>query len=198
MKHGLTVYAIDIEHLASIYGCRDENLILAVHRYYHQNNRQKVKYSDQEVKILQAFVQIVNGETLNENYSAVYAAAIQLYCTAFKSELLENAPFHPCSHTWLKEIDQTLEEIGIIQDFRLSELISGKLPLPIPESNKFISFGHVSTVAAYQAFNQLRYEDYMSADNNMIEAIACLKRWLHYVSSAFEAGNNLGLVGFYY
>ncbi|MEM7724939.1 MAG: hypothetical protein AAF208_01040 [Cyanobacteria bacterium P01_A01_bin.45] len=198
MNHGLTVYAVDTEHLESIYGCKDENLILAVHKHYHKNNHQQTKYSQQQIKTLQAFTDIVNGTTLNQHYSVVYAAAIQLYCEVFKSEILENAPFHPCSHTWLQEIDTTLEEIGISQAFRLSKLISGKLPLPVPHHNRLCQFGHVSTAAVYQAFSQLRHEDYMSADNSMIEAIACVKKWLRYVSSAFEAGSHLDLVGFYY
>lgn len=200
---GLIVYAINIDELASIYGSGNEKLISWVRQRCH---KRIVKYSREfsvliehgAPSLLEALEEIVTGKTLNPKYGAIYAYAIEVYCEAFQQDFLNNAPFYPCSYQWLQEVDFALEELGIVKGFRLVNLIDGSLPLPISSSQDLPAFGHITTNVAYQAFEEIKNQDYIGADNTIAEAIGTIKQWLNYVGKRFESSSPVGLLGFYH
>lgn len=200
---GLIVYAINIDELASVYGSGEGNLISWVQQQCHTRIASYDRELSQLIErgapsVLEAWEQIVRGETLNQRYGAIYAYAIELYCEAFQQEYLNNAPFYPCSYQWLQEVDFTLEELGIVEEFRLVKLLDGSLPLPIPPPQDFPAFGYITSIIAYQAFEQIKNQDYIGADNTIAEAISTIKQWLNYVGKRFESGYPVDLVGFYH
>ncbi|MDJ0694733.1 hypothetical protein [Mastigocoleus sp. MO_188.B34] len=200
---GLIVYAINIDELASIYGSGNEKLISLVQKQCHNRI---VKYNREfslliehgAPSLLEALAEIIRGEALNQKYGAIYAYAIELYCEVFQEDFLNNAPFYPCSYKWLQEVDFALEELGIVKEFRLVKLIDGSLPLPIPSVQDLPAFGYITTNIAYQAFEEIKNQDYIGADNTITEAIGTIKQWLNYVGKRFDSSAPVGLVGFYH
>lgn len=200
---GLIAYAINIDELASIYGSGDKKFISWVGQRCHKrivkyNREFSVLIEHGAPSLLEALEEIVKGKTLNQKYGAIYAYAIELYCEAFQQDFLNNAPFHPCSHQWLQEVDFALEELGIVKGFRLEKLIDGSLPLPIPSFQDFPAFGYITTNVVYQAFEEIKNQDYIGADNTIAEAIGTIKQWLNYAGRRFENSSPVGLVGFYH
>ncbi len=200
---GLIVYAINIDELASIYGSEEENLILLVERRCHQRIANYDRNFSRLIErgapsLLEALEEIVKGKTLNQKYGAIYAYAIELYCEAFQQDFLNNAPFYPCSYQWLQEVDFALEELGIVEEFRLVKLINGFLPPPIPSYQDFPAFGHIRADIVYQAFEGIKNQDYIGVDNTITEAIGTIKQWLNYAGQRFESSSPVDLVGFYH
>ena len=185
---GLIVYAINIDELASIYDSGKEELISWVRqrcqrRILNYNREFSLLIEHGAPSLLEALEEIVKGKTLDRRYGAIYAYAIELYCEAFQQDFLNNAPFYPCSYQWLQEVDFALEDLGIVKEFRLLNLIDGSFPLPIPSVQGFPAFGYITTNVVYQAFEEIKHQEYIGADNTIAQAIETIKQWLNYAGT---------------
>lgn len=201
MSYGLIVYQMRIPDLESLYGCQDNMLIEEVQRQcdwmiesYEENFDYAIRNG--APTLLDAFLQIINGDPLNNKYGSVYAYAVKMFCEAYNVRVLNNNPFYPCPFDWLEEIDRVLTDMGIIPEFRLSKLVFGSLPIAIPYPEDFPAYGHIKQPALKQAYQQLQEMEYTGDSLDLDEAIACLTKWLELVN--FDPTEEQGLVGFYH
>lgn len=201
MSYGLMVYQMRILDLESLYGCQDEAMVSEVQNQcswmiesYDESFEDAIALGSPS--LLHAFRQIIKGEPLDRKYGAAYAYAVKMFCEAYNVRVLNNNPFYPCDFAWLEEIDNTLTEMGITPDFRLSKLAFGSLPIAIPYPEDFPAYGHIRRPALKQAYQQLQAVNYRGDSFELDEAIACLTRWLELTD--FDPTGEQGLVGFYH
>lgn len=174
MSYCLTVYAVSVEHLQRVLGSRDEKLI---QRIAEENDYffSRIDEIDDEAGLscADALTQMIRGEVSDDAPGYLYGYALKAICAAVGSEL---PAIYDIVGTgdWSDEVDQALKQAGA--PVRLTQLMYGGSPVPIPEPDDFPSIGNWSPAQVQAASAALKIAD-LAGDTEMAHTLRQIQGW---------------------
>jgi hypothetical protein len=184
MSYGLMVYAVDFEKLKGALGSGDDKIRRSICGRFKQRLAQLGEDSATPEDGFEAVRHLIMGgqKTLpGYLYGYAYECIVDFYGRA-----LDNACFMPCSHGYLEELEQQLQQSGVklgLMDFVYYHKASIELPAP----DDFPGYSYWTPAAVLENLPILQaYAGKTEADRMVLS-------WLEYTASRGE-----GIVGFWY
>jgi hypothetical protein len=176
MSSAINVYAVSIERLKQVVGSRDRSAVDAiVADLEHFLSTIDDIDEDAEMTCAEAVAELVNGETSDDAPGYLYGYALEAICAHVGEELPNICPIAGASD-WIEEVDAVLKRKGI--PVRLSGLVFGGSPVPIPEPDDYPSIGKWPAAEVPGALKAFQSLDVTDIDDEMAETLAQMRGWL--------------------
>ncbi len=199
MGYCINPIAVDLEHVASVVGAKDEALLADLVEQFapriREIDRLVSHYCRDEEGITgrQAMTHILMGERYSEAFGFVYGYALEILCEYF-GELLPNEEWSAMRMAWFDQVDETLASAGVgSSELRVTNLFFRTPPIPLPEIQDFPGIGYVTKAeigAVLSAISEGRLAGV--SDLEVRESLDQLRGWLQ-----VSAGSGRDLVTFY-
>jgi hypothetical protein len=197
MSVGFSAWNIDIRFIQSLYGWKNNERYEALTRALELPIAELARSFAREIASgrqpapADAFRHIIEGHYPHDATGAVYAYVVQSLVDKW-GRSMPNAALMPCGSEFPAKVDAALAAMGI-DAFRLLDLSNGKLPLPLPPIDDYPGFGHLTPVEVRAAHQQFANVEYAGHDEEIADAIECIRKWLKLASKL----KTTGLIAFF-
>jgi hypothetical protein len=176
MSSAINAYAVPLDRLKQVVGSGDQatiDAIVAGHKAFLSS----IDDIDDEATITcaDAVADLVNGEIVENVPGYLYGYGLEAICAHIGEELPNICPIARAT-AWIKGVDALLESKGV--SVRLTTLVFGGSPVPIPEPDDYPGIGEWSASEVPAALAALRSLDLTGVDEEMAETFAQIRGWL--------------------
>jgi hypothetical protein len=190
VSSGISVYAVDVERLKAVLGAVNQPLVDAL--YAEQEGfLDSIDAIDEDAPVycIEAVVHLLNDEPDEDVPGYLYGYALQAICAHIGEELPDVGDIVGASD-WIEEVDAALKKKRV--PIRLSDLVYGGSPVPIPEPDDYPFIGHWPADKLPAALAALRQADPADLDDETAEAFKRIGEWLE----AAARTQGASLIGF--
>ena len=175
MSSSINVYAVPLERLSRVIGSRDQGLIDAIAES-HEDFLSSIDDIDDEAETTcaDAVADLINGETSDDAPGYLYGYALEAICSHVGEELPNISAISRASD-WIEEVDRILERKRI--PARLSGLVYGGSPVPIPEPDDYPFIGQWTPAEILAAATAFQTADLTDLDHATADTLQQVRRW---------------------
>jgi hypothetical protein len=176
MSSSINVYAVPLERLTQVVGSRDQGLIDAIVEG-REDFLSSIDDIDDEAEMTcaDAVAELINGEASEDAPGYLYGYALEAICSHVGDELPNICPIVGAAD-WIEEVDRILERKRI--PVRLSALVYGGSPIPIPEPDDCPFIGQWTPAEIAAAATAFQAADPADVDQATADALQQARRWV--------------------
>lgn len=176
MSSSINVYAVPIERLEQAVGSGDRSLVDAIVRDQEFFLSTIDDIDDEaETTCAQAVSDLIAGAPSEDVPGYLYGYALEAICAQLGQELTNICPIAKATR-WIECVDAVLERNRVPE--RLTDLVFGGSPVPIPEPDDCPCIGRWSASQVTEALAVLRSLDGSDLDPEMAQTFDSIRAWL--------------------